>query len=128
MSPKTRSILGWVLTGLLSAFLLFSAVNKFMDKPETAQMTAALGLTSDSIHIIGMVEILSVLLFLIPRTGVLGTLMLSAYLGGAIATHVEHPVAGPPTAAMITMAILWITATIRFPELTARLTGRVAGR
>lgn len=124
MSPKTRNIIGWVLTGLITAFLLFSASGKFIPSPEMDAMTPALGLTTEKLHLIGAIEIISVLLFLIPRTGVLGTLMLSAYLGGAIATHLEHPATGYPTAAIIVMALVWITAAIRFPETTQRLMGR----
>ncbi|MFM7710848.1 MAG: DoxX family protein [Ferruginibacter sp.] len=41
---------------------------------------------------LGVVEIVCLLLFIIPRTGILGTLLLVAYMGGAIATHVEHGV------------------------------------
>jgi hypothetical protein len=67
------------------------------------------------------VEFLSVLLFIIPRTGVLGTLMLAAYLGGAIATHVEH--GQPFIAPAIVQAVVWITAVVRFPELSRRLMG-----
>jgi len=39
---------------------------------------------------IGVIDVLSLLLFIIPRTGVLGTMPLVAYLGGAIVTHLQH--------------------------------------
>ena len=121
MNTKTRNIIGWVLTALIAAFLLFSASGKFMTDPKMQEMMAGMGLTPDKAHLIGALEILSVLLFVIPRTGVLGTLLLSAYLGGAIATHMEHAQAGPPTAAIIVEIVVFITAAIRFPELTRRL-------
>lgn len=124
MSPKTRNIIGWVLTILIAGFLLFSASGKFLANEEMQAMMAGLGLTPETAKMIGAIEIISTILFVIPRTGVLGTLLLAAYLGGAIATHVEHPQAGPPTAAIILQCIVWITAAIRFPELTARLLGR----
>ncbi len=124
MTSKTRTIIGWVLSGLIAAFLLFSASGKFMTDPKMAEMMAGLGITPDIAHMIGAIEIIATLLFLFPRTGVLGTMLLTAYLGGAIATHLEHPVAGPPTAAIVVECVLWITAAIRFPELTARLMGR----
>lgn len=124
MSPKTRNILGWVLTILIAGFLLFSASGKFLTNEETQSMMAGLGITPETARMIGIIEIISTLLFVIPRTGVLGTLLLAAYLGGAIATHIEHPQAGPPTAAIIVQCVVWITAVIRFPELLWRITGR----
>lgn len=123
MNTKTRNIIGWVLTGLIAAFLLFSASGKFISNPQTEAMLTGLGLTADKAHLIGALEILSVILFVIPRTGVLGAMLLSAYLGGAIATHLEHAQAGPPTAAIIVEVVVFITAAIRFPELTRRLMG-----
>ena len=127
MSPKTRNIIGWILAGLLGAFLLFSASGKFMDTEQMRQMIPALGLTPENIKLIGITEIFSVLMFLIPRTGVLGTLLLSAYLGGAMATHIEHPASGAPWAAVACMVVLWIAALLRFPELGWRISGKRAG-
>lgn len=125
MNTKTRNIIGWVLTALIAAFLLFSASGKFISNPQTEAMMTGMGLSPDETHIIGVLEILSLILFVIPRTGVLGTLLLSAYLGGAIATHMEHnETAGGPIAAVIVEVVVFITAAIRFPELTQRLMGR----
>ena len=126
MNSKTRNIIGWALTVLLAGFLFFSASGKFMDTEEMRAMLSAIGLTAEQAKMIGVIEIVSTILFIIPRTGVLGTLLLAAYLGGAIATHLEHPQAGPPWAPIIVQCIVWITAAIRFPELTARITGRRA--
>jgi len=126
MNPKTRNIIGWALTIALAGFLLFSAAGKFMDNEQMRAMLPALGLTAEKARIIGIVEIVATLLFLIPRTGVLGSMLLAAYLGGAIATHVTHPEAGPATFAILIQCVLFITAAIRFPELNARLLGRRA--
>lgn len=58
-------------------------------------------------------------MFLIPRTAVLGTLLLVAYMGGAIATHLQHN--QPLGAAMGIAALVWIVAALRLPELTSRI-------
>lgn len=123
MPPKTRIIIGWVLSCLLAAFMLFSASGKLIPNEHTPQIIATLGLTPELLRTIGIIEVLSALLFLIPRTGVLGAMLLTAYLGGAIATHLEHPQAGPPTAPIIVESVLWIAAVLRFPELLSRLMG-----
>jgi hypothetical protein len=126
MSPKTRNIIGWILTSLLALLFLWSAAMKFIGGPEMEKNIAGMGLTLSSLRVIGIVEVLSVLLFIIPRTGILGTLLLAGYLGGAIATHLEHgqPVIMP----LIVSCVLWITAAIRFPELLGRLLGHHEGR
>ncbi len=121
MSPKTRKIIGWVLTGLLAFVFLSSAFMKLKGGAEMAKGAAAFGLTLGTIQIIGVVEVISLVLFAIPRTGLLGTLLLAAYLGGAIATHLEHNM--PIMVPVIIQCILWITAVIRFPELSRRLMG-----
>ena len=47
-------------------------------------------LTLQSLKVFGTIEITSIILFIIPRTGILGALLLTAYLSGAIAIHLEH--------------------------------------
>lgn len=121
MNTKTRNIVGWVLTAILAFAFFASASMKFMGGANAAKGAVAFGLTPGILKMIGLVEILSVILFIIPRTGLLGTLLLAAYLGGAIATHLEHQL--PIFVPVILQCIVWITATIRFPELSKRLMG-----
>ncbi len=119
MSPKTQNIINWVLTGLIAALFLFSASGKFMANEEAMKGAEMMGLTPGTMKIIGAVELLAIIFFIIPRTGVLGTLMLVAYLGGAIATHLEH--GQSIVAPCVIAAFVWIVAVIRFPELRQRL-------
>ena len=87
MSSKTKNIINWVLAGLVGFIFLSSAYGKFTGGAEDAKMAETLGLSARNITLIGIVELAAIILFLIPRTGVLGTLLLVAYMGGAIATH-----------------------------------------
>ena len=119
---KTRNIIGWVLSGLLAALFLFSAYGKLAGIPQVVEGAKSMGLTMDIMRTLGIIEIVSVLLFLIPRTGILGTLLLAAYLGGAIATHLEHGI--PIIQPCIFEAVLWIAALLRFPELGTRISGK----
>jgi len=121
MSPKTRNIIGWILTGLLALLFLWSASMKIIGGPEMEKNVAGLGLNASTTRILGIVEALSILLFIIPRTGILGTLLLAAYLGGAMATHLEHKL--PVIMPLVISGVLWITAALRFPELLGRLLG-----
>ena len=121
MTEKSRNITGWILTGLISIVFIASAVMKLKGGEEIVKATAAMGMSLGVFKMLGVIELLSLILFIIPRTGLLGTLLLTAYLGGAIATHLEHQqsVLTP----VIIESVLWITATIRFPELSRRLLG-----
>lgn len=123
MSPKTRNIIGWILAGLVTLALIASATMKFTMSGEAAEKgAAAIGLTLGTMKVLGVVELSSAILFFIPRTGLLGLLLVTAYLGGAIATHLEHQQS--PIAPMILQSVAWIAATVRFPELSRRLMGR----
>lgn len=78
-----------------------------------------MGIDANTYRLIGLVEILALLLFIVPRTGVMGSLLLIAYMGGAIVTHLQHQ--QPVGMAITIQALVWITAVVRFPELRQRL-------
>jgi hypothetical protein len=117
MTQKAKNITGWVLTAFLAFVFTGSAIMKLSAGEEAASM----GLTAGTLQIIAFLEIGALLLFIFPRTGILGTLLLAAYLGGAIATHLvqQQPFLVP----VIVQALVWITAIIRFPELSKRFAG-----
>ena len=85
-------------------------------------MATTFGLDATTFKIIGVIEIISIILFIIPRTRILGTLLLAAYMGGAIATHLEHNES--VVSAAVIEAFVWIVAVFRFPELSQRLLGK----
>lgn len=122
MSPKVRNIIGWVLTAVIVLMFLFGAVTNIMLSPDTKKQMAEMGLSipDQTLQLIGVLQLLCAILFLIPRTGVLGTLLLTAYLGGAISFHVLRG-DGNYLNAVIFEALVWITALIRFPEIGWRL-------
>lgn len=110
---KKRKITGWVIAGLITALLLFSAMGKF-SMAEMAENFAIWGL-GDWITIIAIGEIISALLFLFPKTNIFGAFLLSAHMGGAIVTHMSH---GEPFMVQSFILILvWITAFVRNPAL-----------
>ncbi len=102
--------------------LFASAADKISGSAHSLQMSSSFGLSPESYRMLGLLEMASVLLFLVPRAGILGTLLLSSYLGGAIATHLQHQqsILFP----MGIEALVWITAIIRFPELLERFLGK----
>ena len=116
---KTKIIINWVLAGLLGIIFLGSAIGKLMGSADALKMASELGINASIYRFIGIVELLGVILFIVPRTGILGTLLLAAHMGGAIATHLEHGISIMPPA--IIAAFVWIVAVVRFPELRQRL-------
>ncbi len=119
MSQKTIKITGWVLSIILAMPFTMSAFMKLTQNETALAQASSFGLDATTFLVIGIIEIISLILFLIPRTGVLGTLLLIAYMGGAIVTHLLHQ--QPIAIAVIIQMLLWITAFIRFPELKQRL-------
>ncbi len=119
MSEKTKKIIYWALTGLVAFIFLGSAVGKFTADQKALEMAASMGLDANTFKMLGFIEILCLVLFILPRTGIIGTLLLCAFIGGAIATHLEHGQSF--VAQCIIQAFLWVVAFYRFPELTNRL-------
>ncbi len=118
-SAIMKRIIYWVLTGLIAFVFLGSAAGKLSANEEALKMAAGFGLDAKTYTILGMVELLSVLLFIIPRTGIIGTLLLTAYMGGAIASHLEHGVS--IVAPCIVQTLMLLVAFYRFPELRTKL-------
>jgi uncharacterized membrane protein YphA (DoxX/SURF4 family) len=121
MSQKTIKIMGWVLSILIALMFTMSAFMKLTQNETAVTQASSVGIDAATYQIIGIIEIVSLILFLIPRTGILGALLLVAYMGGAIATHLQHQ--QPIGMAVGVQVVLWITAFVRFPELKQRLLG-----
>lgn len=80
---------GRVLSALPAAFLLLDAVMKFVKPEPVLKGTVELGFSESVILPLGVVLLASTLLYLVPRTAVLGAILLTGYLGGAVCTHVR---------------------------------------
>lgn len=80
---------GRILSILPCLLLLMSGSMKFIRPPGFDEGLAHMGWTADKMTYLGIVEIACVVIYLIPRTAVIGAILLTAYMGGAIATHVR---------------------------------------
>jgi len=88
-STKKKTWTGRILSWLAVLFLLFDALAKIAKVPPVVEGSAQLGYPEGVISGIGGVLLVSTILYAIPRTSVLGSVLLTGYLGGAIATHVR---------------------------------------
>jgi uncharacterized membrane protein YphA (DoxX/SURF4 family) len=84
-----RSKVGWVLSVLPSLLLLFSGFNKVMASEEVLKGLDHFGINPAHIKTLGIVEIVITLLFLIPRTSLIGAILITGWMGGAIFTHLR---------------------------------------
>jgi len=88
ISRRAR-IAGWTLSGLLIAFLLFDGLIKLPPLQPVLDTMPALGWPVETARLLGVLTLACTALYAWPRTAVLGAILLTAYLGGAVATHVR---------------------------------------
>lgn len=89
LTPKAMLWTGRVLTGLIAAFMLLDGGMKLVKPSFVVEGTKQVGFAESTIVPLGITLLISTILYLIPRTSVLGAILLSGYLGGAVATHVR---------------------------------------
>lgn len=80
---------GRVLSGLVVAFLVFDCAIKLLALGPAVEGTTQLGYPASMVLVIGLIELVCLIAYLVPRTSVLGAILLTGYLGGAVATHVR---------------------------------------
>ena len=88
-APASKAMLwtGWILSILPSLLLLLSGTMKLVKSPTAVEGFEHLGYPEHLLLVLGIVEVGCTLVYLIPRTAVLGAILVTGYLGGAIATH-----------------------------------------
>jgi uncharacterized membrane protein YphA (DoxX/SURF4 family) len=116
-SPVSKKVLwtGYVLSALPVLLLLFSGSMKFVKSPQLTEGFTHLGWPGEYALGLGVLELTCTILYAIPRTSVLGAILLTGYLGGAIATHVRI---GEPVFMHIILGVLvWGGLYLRDPRL-----------
>lgn len=77
------------MSGLVILFMLVDGAFKFTTNPAIIEGTTSLGYQVHHLPILGTLGLISVILYIIPRTEFIGAILLTAYWGGAVATHVR---------------------------------------
>jgi hypothetical protein len=116
---KKARIAGSVLTTLVALFLTFDTVIKVLTLAPAVEGTTALGYPADRVFPIGVIELVCLALYLVPRNSVLGAILLTGYLGGAIATHVRigSPLMSHTLFPIYVAALVWGGLYLREPRL-----------
>ncbi len=89
VAPKAMIWTGRVISVLIAAMMIMSAAMKFKGGPQLEEGMPKLGWPVELAVTLGVLELASAVLYLIPQTAMLGAILLTGYLGGAIATHVR---------------------------------------
>jgi len=114
-NPKWMTWLGWVFTVLPSLVLIGSGVYKFSGAKEVTEGLQKMGWGTHLAVPLGITELTCTILYLIPQTSVLGAILLTGYMGGAIATHIslEEPFAFQAVFGIV----IWLGIFLREPRL-----------
>ena len=89
MVSKKMLWTGRIASGLSVLFMLFDAIMKVVKAPFVVQACIQLGYPESTIVGMGVALLVSTLLYVFPRTSILGAILLTGYLGGAVATNVR---------------------------------------
>jgi hypothetical protein len=119
---------GWIMTGLLLAFLLPASVApKFLGLQAAVDALTQIGWSPGYLTMLGVLELVFVLLFAWPRTGPLGAVLFTAMLGGTVASHLR---AGSPLASHTLFGVylgvfMWVALYLRDPAFRSFVLGYV---
>ncbi len=123
MLSKTKTISGWVLTGLVGLFLIVaSGVPQFVDFPNKKEIFEKLGVPLEIAPTLGVIEITVAVLFLIPRTSFVGAILVTGYLGGAVWTHLR--IGDPWHVPVIIGVVMWVALGLRQPQIFSLALGK----
>ena len=88
-SSKIQRRIGWGLSALTILFMLFDAAGKLALEAHVVQATTKIGYPVETIRPIGVIALICTVLYAIPRTALLGAILLTGFCGGAVASKVR---------------------------------------
>jgi uncharacterized membrane protein YphA (DoxX/SURF4 family) len=122
-TSKLSRVAGWILSGLIAGLMLGpSAMGKFLDYPGKAEQFEKLGFTTGLMTKIGVVEVIVAIVFLIPRTAVIGAILIAGYMGGAIVTHLR--IGDSPVLQIVFPILAWVALGLRDNRVFRFVLGR----
>ena len=119
--------LGWALSGLALLFLAMDATMKLLALPIVLEAGAQIGFVGAGLtRALGLILMACTLLYAFPRTSLLGAILLTGYLGGAVATHVRlgNPLLSHVLFGVYVGVIVWAGLVLREPRLRVLLLER----
>jgi hypothetical protein len=116
---RTAARTGTVLTVLLALFFLFDAVPKILQLPFVVEATRQMGLAPSAVPVIGAVLAVCLALYLVPRTAILGAVLLTGFLGGAVCAQlrIDAPLFSTMLFPVYVGTLVWVALYLRSPQL-----------
>ena len=109
---------GWIITGLVVLFLAFDGVTKMIHVAPVVEASEKLGVPQHTLFSIGFVLLACTAIYIIPPTAILGAILLTGYLGGAVAIHARAGSGVVPIIFSIAFGVLaWVGLVLREPRL-----------
>lgn len=117
---------GNIMSGLAVLFMLFDLVLKLLRRPTAVEATEQLGYPARIVLVLGIVELVCLLVYLVPPAAVLGAVLLTGYLGGAVASQlrVGNPLFTHVLFPVYVAALIWGGLCLRDPGLLTVLAAR----
>ena len=124
VATSTRWI-GRIISTLAALFMAFDSVIKLLELAPAVEATTLLGYPAHLVAVIGLIQLGCLAAYVIPRTSLLGAVLLTGYLGGAVASQVraETPLF-PIVFPLIMGALIWGGLLLRDEQLRAHLLPR----
>jgi hypothetical protein len=112
---RIRNIAGWVLSALVALPFIPSAAFKLTKNPQAIEGLAQVGFSPAGVVILGVIELLVVVVYLVPPTALLGAVLVTGYVGGIILTHMTmHLSLWLP---IVLGIVVWLGLWLREPRL-----------
>jgi hypothetical protein len=86
---KSLAIAGWVVTIVIVAFMIRDVTPDLQNAPWAVKANAGLGVPANIVLLVGIVGLVSTLIYLVPQTSALGAILLTGFLGGAVVIHLR---------------------------------------
>jgi hypothetical protein len=110
---------GWVVSGLVIAFMLFDAVGKFFKPVQVVDAFVRIGWPIQLASTLGVILLVCTVAYAVPQTSILGAILLTGYLGGAVATNLrlQLPVFSHTLFPVYFGILTWVGLWLREPRL-----------
>jgi len=118
-SSKKMKITGWVLSILAILLLLADGFGKLIKPEPVVKATLELGYPENTITTIGILLIICAIIYAIPRSALIGAILLTGFLGGAIATHfrINNPLFSHTLFPVYVLLFIWLGLYLRSASL-----------
>ena len=118
-SSKKMKMTGWVLSILAILLLLADGLGKLIKPEPVVKATLELGYPENTITTIGILVIICAIIYAIPRSALIGAILLTGFLGGAIATHfrINNPLFSHTLFPVYILLFIWLGLYLRSASL-----------